>query len=331
MDHIAIVILTYNGIGLLKKFLPTVINHSGSHYIIIVDNASQDGTVEYIKGEYPQIQCIQHKENYGFAAGYNKALRKIRAKYYVLLNNDVEVTPQWLEPLEELMEGDLAIAACQPKVLSINSREKFDYAGAAGGFIDTFGYSFCRGRIFSTLEEDHGQYNDVIPIFWASGACLFIRSTVFHQLGGFDHRFFSHFEEIDLCWRIQHQWKVYYHGGSHVYHLGGGTIGKHNPHKTYLNFRNNRLMLYKNSKQHYKIRLRGILDGIAALYMLLRGKPKHTMAIIKAQRDFQKMKKAYSPSSHLMPISNVYQGSIIFDYFFRGVKYFASLNQKKIK
>ena len=244
---VAIAILNWNGKNWLEKFLPSVISHSENTDIYIIDNASTDDSVAFLKLNFPQVKIIQNTENHGFAGGYNEGLKKIKADIYCLLNSDVEVTENWLNPVVDLFQKDLNISAVQPKILDFNRKNFFEFAGAAGGFIDNLGYPYCRGRIFDEIEEDKGQYNDETEIFWASGCCLFIRSKDFWAENGFDERFFAHQEEIDLCWRLKNSGKkIFYTGKSTVYHVGGGTLNKENPQKTYLNIRNNLSMLLKN-------------------------------------------------------------------------------------
>lgn len=249
MKKIAVIILNWNGADLLRKFLPSVCAHTNANIadVIVVDNGSDDNSVEVLKQEFPQVKTLLFPQNYGFAAGYNKALEMLDYKYAVLLNSDVETTPHWLEPLLEFAEGNLDVAACQPKIKSLRKREEFEYAGAAGGFIDRYGYPFCRGRIFNTLETDRGQYDDICDIFWASGAALFVRSEIYKKVGGLDPSFFAHMEEIDLCWRIPsrripHRCRTAKHGLS----FGRSIARCRQSRKTYLNFRNNLLMLHKN-------------------------------------------------------------------------------------
>ena len=267
MNKVAIAILNYNGKNLLEQFLPSVIKYSNGYPIYIIDNASTDDSIEFIKRQYPAIETILLSENYGYSGGYNQGLLKINATYFILLNSDIEVTENWIGPIISLLEDNDQIAACQPKILSFLEKDKFEYAGAAGGFIDTLGYPFCRGRIFDKVETDLGQYDDTREIFWATGACLFMRSSAFQESGGFDEDFFAHMEEIDLCWRLQHLgYKIFYNHQSTVYHLGGGTLKKSNPFKTYLNFRNSLYTLYKNASfisLFWKLPLRWILDLLA--------------------------------------------------------------------
>ncbi|MFH2096519.1 MAG: glycosyltransferase family 2 protein, partial [Bacteroidota bacterium] len=275
MLKVAVVILNWNGKELLEKFLPSVLSYSGipSVSVYIADNCSDDNSVDYIRYNHPEAHIIILDRNYGFAGGYNRALKQIEAQYYVLLNSDVEVTEGWLDPMIELLDNNSDIAACMPKILSYQDREIFEYAGAAGGFIDKYGFTFCRGRIFNVFEKDENQYNNDAHIFWATGACLFIRADMFHTSGGLDDRFFAHMEEIDLCWRLKNRGKsIVYCAGSKVYHLGGGTLNKTNPRKTYLNFRNNLFLLYKNAQPKTAFRIiitRLFLDMIAGLKFLV--------------------------------------------------------------
>jgi len=333
---VAVVILNWNGRHFLEQFLPSVIRYSSPHVeIVIADNASTDDSVAFVTREFPQITLIRNSSNSGFAGGYNEALKKVQADYYVLLNSDVEVTEGWIEPVITLMERDKSIAACQPKILSYQHRDEFEFAGAAGGFIDYLGYPFCRGRIFWTMEKDHGQYNDAKKIFWATGACMFVRASAFQSVGGFDESFFAHMEEIDLCWRLQlagHS--IYFCPDSKVYHVGGGTLQKNSAHKTYLNFRNNLMMLYKNlgKKEFNRIYLlRIFLDWIAALrFMLGPGGFAEAKAVFRAHKSFKKWKLQNGKSETAVEkaINNqlpVYQKSVLYDYFIKGIKYFSQL------
>ncbi len=285
---IAVVILNWNGRKLLEQFLGTVCEHSKQADIYIIDNASTDDSIRYVEQNFPQVKIIKNQENYGFAGGYNQGLKSIDADIYCLLNSDVEVTANWLAPMFELFKNE-EIAATQPKILDFNQKNKFEYAGAAGGFLDNFGYPYCRGRVFWTLEEDHGQYDDEIQIFWATGACMFIRSKDFWEQGGFDETFFAHMEEIDLCWRLNNaDRKIYYTGKSSVYHVGGGTLSN-SPNKTYLNFRNSLWMLVRNLPT-YKILpvvfSRMVLDGVTAFVFWRYEGFGHFMAILKAHFSF---------------------------------------------
>ncbi len=273
---ISIVILNWNGSSFLKRFLPSVLaNTKGNVEIVVADNGSTDDSKTVVETLFPGVVYLQLDKNYGFAEGYNRALLSLNSDYYLLLNSDVEVTPGWLEPMVELMESDLAVGICQPKILSLDRPDEFEYAGAAGGFIDRFGYPFCRGRILEEVEKDVKQYNQSIPVTWASGACMLVRSHAWKACNGFDSDFWAHMEEIDLCWRIQHiGFKVYVCTDSVVYHLGGGTLNYNSPMKIYLNFRNNLYLLFKNlpgSMLVTKLPARMVLDGLAALVFLLKG------------------------------------------------------------
>ncbi|GAB3526156.1 glycosyltransferase family 2 protein [Pontibacter brevis] len=324
----AIVILNWNGLRYLQEFLPSVVAHSAGCQVIVADNASTDGSVPFLQEHFPQVRLILLPENYGFCEGYNKALRQVKATYYVLLNSDVSVPPGWLDPITELMAADARIAVCQPKINALQHPGFFEYAGAGGGLLDSLGYPYCRGRLFETLEEDMGQYNDVQEIFWATGACMFVRADAFHALGGLEPAFFAHMEEIDFCWRAKNAgYKVMYNGHSHVYHVGGGTLHKSNPRKTYLNFRNGLALLYKNIPSGTllsTIGLRVVLDWVAALRMVLAGQTKDAKAVLKAHADllrhrryWQKQRKAQHPKGNFPNMAGVYKGSIVWEYFIR--------------
>ena len=300
MNKIAIVILNWNGVDMMRRYLTDVVNYSivDNAVVYVADNASTDDSVEMLRSEYPQVKVILLEKNWGFAEGYNKALSQIEAEYYVLLNSDVKVTHHWLQPLVEFMDAHRDVAACQPKLLSIIDTDSFEYAGACGGFIDLYGYPFCRGRVFNTIESDKGQYDTAMPILWATGACMMIRSSDYWNAGGFDGRFFAHNEEIDLCWRLSLLGrKVYCIPDSAVFHLGGGTLPKSNPMKTYLNFRNNLTMLYKNlpDRELRKVmRMRFWLDWLAALQMLVLGRSIGDFkAVIKARMAFKAWKNDF--------------------------------------
>ncbi|WP_246850149.1 glycosyltransferase family 2 protein [Rufibacter roseolus] len=334
---VAVVILNWNGRRWLEQFLPSVLQHSAKAQIVVADNASADDSLPFLRQHYPQVRTIALPENYGFCEGYNQALRQVEATYYVLLNSDVEVTANWLQTMVDLLEKNPQIAACQPKIKSFHQRTHFEYAGAAGGFLDAYGYPFCRGRLFNTLEEDRGQYDDVRPVFWATGACLFIRSSAYWQAGGLESRFFAHMEEIDLCWRLQnlgHQ--IYYQGHSTVYHVGGGTLPKANPRKTFLNFRNGAALLYKNLAEEELNKVlytRLVLDGVAAAQFLLKGQIKEVQAIYKAHRSFfsemkfwkekRKENPVHKPTAQLTGWS---PQSVVWQYFVKGKKEFRALN-----
>lgn len=295
MSKTAVVILNWNGAQYLSQFLPSVCQHTPENAdIIVADNGSTDASQEAVS-TFPRVKWLALGENYGFAEGYNRALREIAADYYVLLNSDVEVTANWLEPLTDFLDNHAEVAACQPKIKSFHQKNFFEHAGAAGGMIDMLGYPYCRGRMFDKIEEDHGQYDQAARIFWASGACLCIRSYLYHETGGLDKDFFAHMEEIDLCWRLGCRgWSVFYVPESTVFHIGGGSLPKENPRKDYLNFRNNLLMLYKNlpAKQLQRVMIaRYWMDLAAALQALLSGKKATAKAIMQARKDYRNMKQ----------------------------------------
>ena len=291
---ISVVILNWNGSAMLQRFLPSVIRYSEEAEIIVADNGSTDHSIDILREKFPSVRILPFRENYGFAEGYNRAIQQIETPYVLLLNDDVEVTPHWLQPLLAFMNHHPEVAACQPKILSETQRELFEYAGACGGFIDHLGYPYCRGRIFNHVEKDRGQYDQVCPIFWATGAALLVRTDVYRKGGGLDKRFFAHMEEIDFCWRLRSRnYGIYCIPQSTVYHVGGGTLPKSHPRKTFLNFRNNLLMLYKNlpeERLNSTLRIRYFLDLVAALKMLLSGQVKESMAIVKALRTFFKIR-----------------------------------------
>lgn len=334
MDKVAVVILNWNGVHFLKQFLPSVITHSQSARIYVADNDSTDDSVVFLKDNFPQVSVIEMPCNHGYSEGYNTALRQIEATYYILLNSDVEVTPGWIEPVIELMDKDPSIGACQPKIKSYRERDKFEYAGAAGGFIDKWGYPFCRGRIFDTLETDTGQYNDTREIFWATGACLFIRSAAFHETGGLDKDFFAHMEEIDLCWRLQKKgYRIFYCGKSEVFHLGGGSLSKTNSRKTYLNFRNNIALLFKNLPEEgfYPVILfRLLLDGVAGIKFFFSEGPSHCGAVIKAHfstyRNIASLRRKRKELKGNDLTRNIYPASIVYEYFISNKKKFTDLD-----
>ena len=283
----AVVVLNWNGKDWLAKFLPTLVKYSTDATVFVADNASADDSVEFVKNNFSTVKIIINTTNGGYAKGYNDALKQIDAEYFVLINSDIEVTDGWLSPIIDLMDSDKKIAACQPKVLDYNNRSKFEYAGASGGFIDNLGYPFCRGRIFDDIEQDNGQYNYSIEVFWATGACLFVRASDFNTIGGLDEDFFAHQEEIDLCWRLKNNgYKVMVEPKSVIYHVGGGTLNAGSPFKTHLNFRNNLFMLFKNLPTYSlftTIPIRLILDGVAALTFLNKENGlQHVIAIAKA-------------------------------------------------
>lgn len=319
---IAVVILNWNGKQLLEQFLPSVIKYSQEADVYIADNASTDDSVAYLNQYFPQVQIIQNKTNGGFAKGYNDALKHIEADVFCLLNSDIEVTQHWLSAIKEEFESNPNTSIVQPKILDFKKKTHFEYAGAAGGFIDKYGYPFCRGRIFNTIEEDLGQYNDNREIFWASGACLFIRKSTFTALKGFDESYFAHFEEIDLCWRaFNSDFKTVYVGTSTVYHVGGATLNAIHPKKTYLNFRNSLFTITKNAEGFLFgiILIRLVLDGIAGLKFLLSFQFKHVLAIIKAHLSFYvNLIHLLKQRKYLPKKKNYYQTtSIVWSYFIK--------------
>lgn len=333
---VAVVILNYNGKKFLEQFLPNVIVNCDPTLteIVVADNASTDDSVAFMKANYPCIRLIENGSNGGFATGYNLALRQIEAEYYVLLNSDIEVAPHWIEPVIEMMDANPQIAACQPKILSYHQREKFEYAGASGGFIDKYGYPFCRGRVFQILEDDEHQYDTPMEVFWATGACMFVRAELYHRVGGLDDSFFAHMEEIDLCWRLKNAgYKVYSCPQSKVYHIGGGTLPKNSPRKTYLNFRNNLSLLVKNlpkQRVHRIILYRVLLDWVAAFKFLFEGCPKDFRMVFKAHWDFYKRLKDLREkrkAGEQKPVSCIYQRNIVFDHILKGKKKFSELKQ----
>jgi len=334
MTKVSVVILNYNGRKYLQQFLPSVISYSKEAQIVVVDNASTDDSREFLKNQYPFIELVYLTENVGYAGGYNEALKQIESEYFVLLNSDIEVTDNWLNPIIELMESDDGVAAAQPKIKSFKNQEYFEYAGAAGGFIDFLGYPFCQGRIFNSSEKDTGQYDQMREIFWASGACFIVRAKAFHEMGGFDPDFFAHMEEIDLCWRLHNKgYRIMAYPQSTVFHVGAGTLPVTNPRKTYLNFNNNLAMLTKNlpASQILKLPLRILLDWIAALKFLLDGSPNHSWAVIRAHLNyFGKLNLTIRKRSPNISSQNgkIYHRSIVFDYYLLGRKMFGDLNWK---
>ncbi len=328
---IAVVILNWNGKQLLEQFLPSVTAHSKEAIVYVADNDSTDDSVEYVKANFPRVKIIQNDSNGGYAKGYNDALQKIDADIYCLLNSDVEVTKDWLIPIIDTFQKFKNVAAVQPKILDYKNKTHFEYAGAAGGFIDKFGYPYCRGRIFDTLEEDQGQYDDVLPIFWATGACLFIRKSIFEEVGRLDEDFFAHQEEIDLCWRIQNTgYNIMYTGTSTIYHLGGATLNTMNPKKTFLNFRNSLFLLIKNVPGPgiwLLIFGRLILDGVAAIKFLLSGKFSHFFAVIKAHGSFYRNLNRFIKKRKKLSQQGKYYSifSVVWQYFILKRKHFNQL------
>lgn len=335
MIKTAVAILNWNGRDFLEKFLPSVTRFSSRSDVgvFVIDNNSTDSSVEFLQQNYPQVKLIILDKNYGYAGGYNKGLEQIDAKYFVLLNSDIEVTDNWINPIIELMDSDDKIVACQPKILAYHKKEYFEYAGASGGFIDKYGYPFCRGRIFDTIEKDKGQYNNVKQVFWATGACLFVDAKKYFELGGLDNDFFAHMEEIDLCWRINNAgYKIFVNPQSVVYHVGGGTLQKTNPKKTYLNFRNNLYLLYKNLPDNKLFKIcfvRKILDGIAAIKFFFSFKFKDSAAVLKAHIHFYKTKKIFKAKREqnkkltlVTEHKTILNKNLIWQYYAKGKKTF---------
>ena len=322
----AIVILNWNGLKMLQTYLPLLKARTTGcgAFLVVADNGSTDGSVAWLREQHPDIRLLCFDRNYGFTGGYNRALREIDADYYVLLNSDVEVTDGWLEPLIGFLEENPDAGICQPKVRSVAERDRFEYAGAAGGFIDRFGYPFCRGRILSNLEKDTGQYDDPVECFWATGACMVVRSALYHHLGGLDESFFAHMEEIDFCWRAKLLgYQVWCVPASTVFHVGGGTLPNNSPRKLYFNYRNNLLMLRKNlpdSIRRWRIFLRMCLDGASAVAYLLTGRWSYFKAVWTAHRDFRRMRQDFDPSPFEEERNNIglYDKSIVLRFFLSG-------------
>nr|WP_293838090.1 glycosyltransferase family 2 protein [uncultured Arsenicibacter sp.] len=341
MDKLAIVILNYNGLHFLKQFLPSVIEHADGFRVYVADSASTDASVAFVRETFPTVRVIELHQNKGYAGGYNLALDQLRhqyggATYYALINSDIEVTPHWLDPIVRLMDANPKIGACQPKIRDYNRRTYFEHAGAAGGFMDSMGYVFCRGRVFATFETDEGQYDDNRPVFWSTGACFVARADVFHAVGGFDDDFFAHMEEIDWCWRIQQRgYEAWACGGSAVYHVGGGTLHKSNPHKTFLNYRNSLFMLYKNlpaGNLWGKLFFRLVMDGLSALLFIREGQWADVWAIVRAHFAFygalgrlRQQRKALQPQVPLSQLP-VFQKSIVWQYFAQGRRKYSELS-----
>lgn len=338
MKKISVVILNWNGAEMLRRFLPSVLQYSTGEYveICVADNDSTDASREVLNEEFPQVRIIKLDRNYGFAEGYNRALAQVEAEYVVLLNSDVEVTPHWLEPLKTYMDAHTDVVACQPKVLSERNKEYFEYAGAAGGYMDRYGYPFCRGRIFAVVEKDEGQYNRVQSVLWATGAALFIRLADYREAGGLDAQFFAHMEEIDLCWRLRSRGKkIVCIPQSVVYHVGAATLKKENPRKTFLNFRNNLLMLYKNLPEqelNHVLFVRSILDVIAAMAFYLKRDKENARAVFEARREFKKIRYSFAASriENMMKATDEKPAervgfSILLKYYLLRKKYFSQL------
>lgn len=333
--EIAIVILNWNGEQMMRRFLPSVVRHSTEARVVVADNGSSDKSLEMLRNEFPSVEIIELGQNYGFAEGYNQALHQVQADYYLLLNSDVEVTEGWLQPMLQYMDEHPDTAACQPKLLAEHARTQFEYAGAAGGFIDYLGYPYCRGRMFSTVEQDHGQYDTIADIFWATGAALMIRSADYWEVGGLDGRFFAHQEEIDLCWRLRSRGRrIVCIPQSVVYHVGGGTLPKENPRKTFLNFRNNLYLLYKNlpDERWRKVsKLRRWLDALAAIVFLLKGEWGSFRAVRRARRTFRQQRHNFDTdrqdnlaATTQTDIKEISPRSLLVEYYLRGHKTFES-------
>jgi len=338
MEKIAIVILNWNGAQMMRRFLPSVLKYSSDDATVYVaDNASTDDSVQMLKEQFPECKLILLDKNWGFAEGYNKALAQIDAEYYLLLNSDIEVTQDWLKPMLRYMEEHQEVAACQPKLLSEANREMFEYAGASGGFLDRFGYPFCRGRVFETVEEDRGQYDSAADVLWATGAALFVRARIYKEVGGLDSRFFAHNEEIDLCWRMRIMgYRIVCLPESHIYHVGGGTLPKGNPMKTYLNFRNNLTMLYKclpDDELKSVMRWRCLLDYVAAFEMLiLKRNIGDFKAVLRARSDFRRWRKDFEEDRKRIQASRKEKKipeqcsySLLWQYYVKGRKRFSDL------
>ena len=338
MDKVAIVILNWNGCEMLSRYLPSVLASSKQDGVVVyvADNGSTDNSVEMLRRDFPLVHLILLKENHGFADGYNLALKQVDAEYAVLLNSDVQVSRHWLEPLLSYMDAHPEVAACQPKIRSLRQPDSFEYAGAAGGYLDKYGYPYCRGRIMDKVEEDRGQYDSVAPIFWASGAALFIRLRDYFEAGGLDGRFFAHMEEIDLCWRLRARGRgIVCLPDSVVYHLGGATLQKESPRKTFLNFRNNLLMLYKNlpeAELKPVMRIRACLDYVAVLKFLVTGQLAHARAVMQARREYKSIRADFETSRQenlqktiLADIPERSRQSILVQRYLNGKRTFAQL------
>ena len=321
---------------MLERFLPSVVRYSPGAEIVVADNASTDDSVIVVANGFPSVRLVQLDKNYGFADGYNKALELVDAEYFLLLNSDVEVTDGWLEPLLSFMENTLDAVACQPKILAYDNKGYFEYAGAAGGFIDRYGYPYCRGRLFNTIEEDKGEYDNVCRVFWATGAAMMVRRDAFRTVGGFDGRFFAHMEEIDLCWRmLARGGAIYAVPGSKVYHVGGATLNKSNSQKTFLNFRNNLLMLYKNlpdDELRSVMCMRAVLDYVAALKFLLTGAWRDFKAVLRARREYRLLRAGYKSAREqnlaaavTVKIKERARFSLLWQYYIKGKKHFSQL------
>ncbi len=339
MIKTAVVILNWNGEAYLKRFLPSVLSHSSPEntQVVVGDNGSTDGSVSLLEKEFPEVHLIKLDKNYGFSEGYNRILRQVSAGHYVILNSDIEVTPGWLDPLINILAENPQIAVVMPKIKSFERQEYFEHAGAAGGFIDKFGYPFCRGRILNNIEKDQGQYDQECEVFWATGACMCIKADIFHKFGGFDDYMFAHMEEIDLCWRIKNAgFKILFTPESTVYHVGGGTLPNEHPQKLYLNFRNNLILLYKNlppGNKAFVFFMRFILDGVAALKFLAGFKPAHMAAIFRAHWHFYRILPKYKKDlkNQTLKIAKLpeelYRKSILLNFYILRRKTYTDLKQ----
>ena len=336
--RVAVIILNWNGEKLLREFLPSVVKNTNTDLgrVVVVDNHSTDGSWICLEQEFPDVERVLFEDNFGFAGGYNRAIEMIKAEYVVLLNSDVEVAPGWLEPLVAVLDRDERVAAVQPKILAYRDKKMFEYAGAAGGYIDYLGFPFCRGRVMDTTEQDDGQYDDEVDVFWATGASLCIRRDVYRAAGGLDEAFFAHMEEIDLCWRLRARGRqIACVPQSVVYHVGGATLKKENPRKTFLNFRNNLVMLYKNlpSKDFASVmRTRAVLDYIAALSFILKLQFPNALAVLRARREYRLLRSSFTPAreenlkkTSLSVIPEWTKSSILAQYYLRGKKFFSQL------
>ena len=332
---VAVVILNWNGKPLLEKFLPSVINSNYPNLqIVLGDNCSTDSSVDFVRTTYPMITVVENKRNYGFAEGYNRVLQQVNADYYILLNSDVEVPENWITPVIELMESEETIAAAQPKIKWQLDKSQYEYAGAAGGYVDRYAFPFCRGRIFDAVEQDLGQYNDVKEVFWASGAALFIKRKAWQLVGGLDGDLFAHMEEIDLCWRLKNLgYKVLFCPDAEVYHVGGGSLNATNPFKTFLNFRNNLVIMQKNlpkAEVFPMLFIRFFIDFAALIHFLLKGETKFAWAVSKAHLDFFKRLKQTNRKRTLQQLPfhqhrGVFKSSIVYNYFIKKIKSFSRL------
>ena len=336
---VAVVILNWNGAGFLRRFLPGVVAHAAGARVVVADNASTDDSVALLARDFPAVELLLLDRNLGFCEGYNQALAQVNSPYFVLLNSDVAVTPGWLPPLRALLANDPRIAVVQPKIVAHADPTRFEYAGAAGGYLDRLAYPFCRGRLFDATEPDHGQYDDPRPVAWASGACCLVRASAWRALGGFEPAFFAHMEEIDFCWRLQNAGhEVWYHGGSTVQHVGGGTLAKADPHKTYLNFRNGLALLYKNAAPGElagPFGQRVVLDWVAGLRFFLSGHVADARAVARAHWHFfrrlaywRARRRAAAPHLRVAQRAGAWAGSVVWAYFVRGKRRFSGLGLK---